>query len=437
MKAQTRLDSWKEIARYLGRDVRTVMRWESERQLPVHRMPGAKRSVVFAHVDELDAWLARSAEPGTPEPTPVEAAPEAVDPAPAKPPAPRKRLRWIAGAAITIAGIVSVVTVGSWNRDRTIQSVVVKDNILSALNARGDVLWTHTFAVVRATLRGNTRPWTPVGDLDDDGRPEIAVVVTLTRTEGVAAVDALHCFGGGGRLLWTHEPSHRLQFGDKAYGTPWHSSDLLAFGSPGQTRLAWAFRHHTWWPSVLETVDLAGRPHGAFVNAGWMTSLAAAPDGRLLLAAGVNNARAAMFLAVLDPQRLEGSSPEAPGEFACASCSGSGPPQYFVFPRSDVSEHSVFPPPDPPSIQVFAGGAVHVRVPENGGPSGAETIYEFSPTLVLERARVTDWFWHWHRRLSAEGRLDHDERACPLRKSIGVRHWTPAGGWKVIPVPAG
>ena len=30
-----RLDSWKEIARHLGRDVRTVMRWERERGLPV------------------------------------------------------------------------------------------------------------------------------------------------------------------------------------------------------------------------------------------------------------------------------------------------------------------------------------------------------------------------------------------------------------------
>ncbi|MCU1257033.1 MAG: repeat-containing protein, partial [Candidatus Angelobacter sp.] len=32
-----RLDSWKEIASYLRRDVRTVQRWEKKEGLPVYR----------------------------------------------------------------------------------------------------------------------------------------------------------------------------------------------------------------------------------------------------------------------------------------------------------------------------------------------------------------------------------------------------------------
>ena len=36
-----KLETWKEIAVYLGRDLRTVMRWEKERSLPVHRLPVA------------------------------------------------------------------------------------------------------------------------------------------------------------------------------------------------------------------------------------------------------------------------------------------------------------------------------------------------------------------------------------------------------------
>ena len=35
--ASDRLDSWKEIARYLNRDVRTVQRWEETGGLPVYR----------------------------------------------------------------------------------------------------------------------------------------------------------------------------------------------------------------------------------------------------------------------------------------------------------------------------------------------------------------------------------------------------------------
>ncbi len=55
-KDRTRLDSWKEIAEYLGRDVRTAIRWEKERGLPVHRVPGEKGGV-FALQEEIEAWL--------------------------------------------------------------------------------------------------------------------------------------------------------------------------------------------------------------------------------------------------------------------------------------------------------------------------------------------------------------------------------------------
>ena len=52
-----RLDSWKEIAAFFARAERTVKRWEVERGLPVHRVPGGARSAVFAYSDELAEWL--------------------------------------------------------------------------------------------------------------------------------------------------------------------------------------------------------------------------------------------------------------------------------------------------------------------------------------------------------------------------------------------
>ena len=55
-----RLDSWKDIAAYLGRDLRTVQRWENERRLPVHRLPGGDKPRVYALPSELDAWLRTS-----------------------------------------------------------------------------------------------------------------------------------------------------------------------------------------------------------------------------------------------------------------------------------------------------------------------------------------------------------------------------------------
>jgi hypothetical protein len=54
------LNSWKEIAVYLGRGVRTVQRWEQELALPVRRPRGRSRSAVLAFKRELDKWLART-----------------------------------------------------------------------------------------------------------------------------------------------------------------------------------------------------------------------------------------------------------------------------------------------------------------------------------------------------------------------------------------
>jgi Tol biopolymer transport system component len=53
---ERRLDSWKEIAAYLGRGVRTVQRWEREEGLPVHRLGHDKRGSVYATREELAAW---------------------------------------------------------------------------------------------------------------------------------------------------------------------------------------------------------------------------------------------------------------------------------------------------------------------------------------------------------------------------------------------
>lgn len=55
-KERKRLDSWKEIAKYLRRDLTTVKRWEREKALPVYRLPGGKRNPVFAYQDEIDTW---------------------------------------------------------------------------------------------------------------------------------------------------------------------------------------------------------------------------------------------------------------------------------------------------------------------------------------------------------------------------------------------
>jgi Tol biopolymer transport system component len=54
---EDRLDSWKEIAAYLKRDVTTVQRWEKREEMPVHRHLHDRIGSVYASRMELDRWM--------------------------------------------------------------------------------------------------------------------------------------------------------------------------------------------------------------------------------------------------------------------------------------------------------------------------------------------------------------------------------------------
>jgi Tfp pilus assembly protein PilF len=68
----TRLDCWKEIAAYLGKVERTVKRWDVDRGLPIHRVPGGGRASVYAYTSELDEWLKSTKAPEPEDAVPAE-----------------------------------------------------------------------------------------------------------------------------------------------------------------------------------------------------------------------------------------------------------------------------------------------------------------------------------------------------------------------------
>src|SRR5512140_122990 len=111
MASPGRLDSWKEIARYIGRDVSTAIRWERERGLPVRRVPGGKRGSVYALTDEIDRWLAGKdagprdvAAPDDPTAASWTTAGSALQAS------ARGRGRWWIGAALLVAGAATLLT---------------------------------------------------------------------------------------------------------------------------------------------------------------------------------------------------------------------------------------------------------------------------------------------------------------------------------------
>jgi TolB-like protein len=114
------LDSWKEIADYLGRQVRTVQRWEKSEGMPIDRHFHGKAGTVKAYKSEIDAWLQqRHALGKDPKEDPKEdsdadsavAETETKQASATAPPAKLRHLRYVAAFILGIAVAVGLVLV--------------------------------------------------------------------------------------------------------------------------------------------------------------------------------------------------------------------------------------------------------------------------------------------------------------------------------------
>ena len=102
------LDSWKEIATYVKRDVSTVQRWEKRESMPVHRHFHDKRGSVYAVGSELDAWV-QSRKPSLDEEEKDRGVETPADMEGDRRPSQIWRLRhWLVLAGVAAVGLVSV-----------------------------------------------------------------------------------------------------------------------------------------------------------------------------------------------------------------------------------------------------------------------------------------------------------------------------------------
>jgi tetratricopeptide (TPR) repeat protein len=107
-----RLNSWKAIATYFDRDVRTVQLWEKHEGLPVHRLSHASRATVYAYPDELERWLAeRRRSLGQPQPEAGGTVVEVRQPLPF--PAPRNQIKYPRSRALLLWGAAAVLVLAT------------------------------------------------------------------------------------------------------------------------------------------------------------------------------------------------------------------------------------------------------------------------------------------------------------------------------------
>lgn len=429
-----RLDSWKEVADYLGRDVRTAMRWAKAHGLPVRRVAGGRGRSVFAFTDDIDAWLAGQAAIDADSARAVEPAA-----APAAPPPPdaRRTWRWPAAAAAT-ALAAGAIGLAWWWRPAPPRSTGV---LTVSHDARG-VFLADASGATRQLLPFDTRIDTRlpprvahVTDLDADGTPDVLVGIAYFDNTNDRTVRSgeLHRFSPSGERRWTFAPDDVLRFRDEQFTAPWVLTDWAVGPAASPARVAVTAHHWMWWASTASVLDHEGRRIATFVNPGWLERALWLDRDRLAVS-GFNNARDAAMLALVDPRARESRAPGTSGTpFACVSCGGD-PLFYATFARSELNRitASRFN-----RAQVaLAAGRLIVTTTEAGELEhgrAATAIYDFdAATLRLLGARYGDHYWDLHRQLEMLGRLDHAREACPERDGPrAIQVWAGAG-WETI-----
>lgn len=134
-----RLDSWKEIAAYLGRDITTVQRWEKREGMPIHRHLHDKRGSVYALPSELDSWRESRKLPLQQDDT--ESTPNAAlagQPVPESRPRTRLHL-WLALAGVAALAVLAIAYFMARGRaDRAAAPKIRSLAVLPLKNLSGD-----------------------------------------------------------------------------------------------------------------------------------------------------------------------------------------------------------------------------------------------------------------------------------------------------------
>jgi hypothetical protein len=432
-ESRHRLTSWKEIAAHFGRDVRTVMRWEKERALPVHRGSNGRPGVVIADTKELDAWARGVEKIEDPAPAALELA-EIRDPI--RP--GRRRLggvgRWSTAAAMVLTA--AMIGLGGWlvhvsRANEHPDTAVLTDGAVIALDADGSELWRHKFAGERVSAPFS-RITNPIERIAGEGLLA-ATSYSVTTDNLTTRSGRLMWFNPAGTIRQSFSFEDTVRIGARDFSGPWSLSDYRQHGSGATRRIAVSGNHYEWWPSIVTVLDGQWQRRGSFIHAGWVERLRWLPGDRLAVS-GFSNLKDGGMIALLDANALNGQSP--PGrksEFECTACGPGRPLRYVVMPRSEVNRVSAAPfnrasfemRPDALLVSTAETASTTTPVP-------ASAIYDFTPELVLRHASYTDRYWEVHRELERLGKLTHTREQCPERDGPPqIEIWDPATGWSV------
>jgi hypothetical protein len=411
------LDSWKEIAGFLQRDIKTCQRWEKERGLPVHRLDGLKRSRVSANPEELAAWRQKND---------IVASAKGAD---APPDRKSAITRFVVIGIMAIIFIAAALHFGVFaplfsKAKKHAEDVAanpadfhIAGTSLVVVNAAGSELWRFDTRNEKLASEETYRnqmlederyaqaalPYLIIKDINHDG---FAEVIFSTQTTDNFDEGELYVFDHKGTPLWDKmKVGGRHRFGAVEFSADYRIEGMAAvdLDGDGNLELILMTAHMPEWPSQLIVIKADGRILGDYWNAGRFTCLGFADidgDGtKEILAAGTNNEYGKACLIVLDPRNMHGGSPQTEDEFKCPDFPKGTEEYYLLFPRTDVDLIESFPREAMDRIDLPENRVIRVM------PRISRMYFELDYSLAVLRAKSTYDFEIKHEKLLREGKI--------------------------------
>ncbi len=342
--AADRLNSWKEIAAYLGKGVRTVQRWETQMGLPVRRLGREGGEIVYALKSEIDAWILRG-DRSTATDLPREGS-EAPPPPPAATRSAFPRWAWSLLLLVGLVGLGMSLAqrrgaLGAENLPNPV-GAAFEGGLLRAWDSQGRVLWkTRIVALSDARLDtrvdsdpARTLTRIAVEDLDGDGANEVLLIAVTASGSG----DSLRVFNADGSARFSHVPGRPVTFGSVAY-PGFNANALYVLRDVGGNPALWVTSAHaSYFPSLLQRISPSGQVLSEYWSNGHIRSIRPATiRGRpFLLVGSYNNERHGGSLAFLDLAHPSGTAPAEKADYRCMDCADGEPAEFLVFPATDL-----------------------------------------------------------------------------------------------------
>lgn len=401
------LQSWKEIAAFLGVTERSAQRWARTADLPVYRTPSGSKGRIFAYTGELVKWR----ENGGPGLAPAEESEVEITAAHAPAKSGTKRIvrswRLAAGLLLALAGAGWVASrlIGS-GRQRVPEDWVLERTLLRILDQDGRLIWQHRFPNLNHFYYHNI-PGDKVliADVDADGRRE--VLFFLTPEEPGRVGGSLLCFEQDGRLRWEHRLGAPRTFMGRSFAPTYTGRHIRVLKTKAGVHVLTVANHHMWFPAQVAGLDpVTGRVVWEYWHPGALHRCVLHDldgDGyEEILLGGINNPGDGLghaALAILKvPLRTVAGDPSDP----FPPVTGGGEQAYALFPVPDACRiQGILPILS--YLTVDPRGWIVAQTPV---PDGGITYY-LDRELNVKEFRLSDNFAPWHERLRRQGLLDH------------------------------